>query len=338
MSLPRILITPMVGLISYSYIKTFKDLRKSINLYLLISLLACLSLPFQMIFGEISWFNNSSFRGGLVRYASLFGNLTAFGIAGGLSLILLLYSNFNKTLKITLIIIFIFSLIISLQKTGLVNIFLSIIIYSIISKKLSLLIRYSVFFVFITYLIICISLYFFTDSILVKYIESIFLNTLNVSLVNIDGVAKDSFTISENILDRIIKHPLEVFDEYGYISLFFGMGVLGGGGSLGISGPQAHNSFFDLLFVGGPMNLFFMIGIIISAFYTTIRILKKCFLTNDQRNIINALLSFLILYIINLPFNSGLLFQPNVSVMFWIFVFFLSRIVSQQKIPFRFSH
>ena len=108
-----------------------------------------------------------------------------------------------------------------------------------------------------------------------------------------------------------------MIEEYGNIVYFFGVGLQGGAGTLGIIGPDghygsAHNSFGDLFFMGGiPYFLIF-----INLYFTV----QYKLYNNRKKNNVSLLLFMLnILFLANLMV-SGAIFQPAISILFWISV------------------
>jgi O-antigen ligase len=115
-----------------------------------------------------------------------------------------------------------------------------------------------------------------------------------------------------------MEHPGEVYDVVGDHGILIGGGILGGGGAFGIESAQAHNSFFDLLFSGGVLFLVLFLFIL----YELLRYyyLKKSSLNKIEANNSLVIFYFLFLYLIHMPFNSGGVFHPNHSILFWIFI------------------
>lgn len=306
---PRLILTPIFGFISPLFINTQVKLRKLIGLYIFLSVFFCLSLYFQMIIGPISWFADSASRGGLTRFSSLYGNVTAIGISGSLALIVLINFRMNFFLKFFSSLIIVSSLLLSLQKAAIMGIVVIVLIGLINNFK----IKY--FFYFILFFILTYILLLMSPPLIKDYV--------NVSLVNTFGFtpfANDvevySLSTETELKGRFLEHPTEVFDVVGFKGILFGGGILGGGGAFGIESAQAHNSFFDLLFSGGILFLSLFIYIL----YHLIKFYKNQLkLTNSlARENSKVIFNFLLLFLIHMPFNSGGVFHPNHSILFWV--------------------
>jgi hypothetical protein len=306
---PRLILTPTLGFIAPLFIDSNLKLRRLIGIYLGLSVFFCLSIYFQMIIGPISWFADSASRGGLTRFSSLYGNVTAIGISGSLALIVLIYYKMNKLLKFICGIIIVTSLLLSLQKAAIMGIVVCIFIYIFSSFNIK-----KLFF----FLLLNIFMY-----LLISNSPTLIKDYINVSLVNTFGFtpfAKDvevySLSTETELKGRLMEHPGEVYDVVGDYGILIGGGILGGGGAFGIESAQAHNSFFDLLFSGGVLFLVFYLFIL----YELLRYyyLKKSSLNEIEANNSLVIFYFLFLYLIHMPFNSGGVFHPNHSILFWI--------------------
>jgi hypothetical protein len=306
---PRLILTPTLGFIAPLFIDTNLKLRKLIGLYLGLSVFFCMSIYFQMIIGPISWFADSASRGGLTRFSSLYGNVTAIGISGSLALIILIYYKMNKILKLLCGIIIVTSLLLSLQKAAIMGIVVCIFVFIFSSFNIKKILFFLLLSIFMYFIIL-------SSPPLIK-------DYINVSLVNTFGFtpfAKDvevySLSTETELKGRLMEHPGEVYDVVGDYGILIGGGILGGGGAFGIESAQAHNSFFDLLFSGGVLFLVLFIFIL----YELIRYyyLKKSSLDGIEANNSLVIFYFLLLYLIHMPFNSGGVFHPNHSILFWI--------------------
>ena len=97
-----------------------------------------------------------------------------------------------------------------------------------------------------------------------------------------------------------------------------GVGVFGGAGIFGFEGSSPHSGFLDLVTIGGPLFLLIFLIIFIKTqlfFYNNIRygLNKSFFLSN-------------LLFFANMLFISGTVFQPSISIFFWLsFAYYMNQ-------------
>ena len=129
-------------------------------------------------------------------------------------------------------------------------------------------------------------------------------------------VASDSPTLSfEQLYKRLTYWLATGFENYGNNVYLFGIGVKAGAGIMGLDGFSSHNSYGDLLFMGGPLYLFIFI------------VLYSSVLLSNMKNFnigLNSLFLLLnLLFILNFLFISGSVYQPSISILFYISVAYL---------------
>lgn len=274
--------------------------------------LAAVSIPYQIFFGPISFFADSSYREGLVRYSSLAGSLTALGTLGGYSLSILLLGGdvlFKKTNKIILIIVTIIGMLASMQKAAVINIIICMAAYFFISGNNNFLSK--VINVLSFGFIICTVYFIIKQTELDLYIDSL----LNYTFSN------QSEATERDLISRIWELPSIVmqYNNIGIISIILGIGFKALAGTIGLPHyPMAHNNYFDLLFSGGIFHL-------ITFFILLINIPKKVVLKKIKKiklNFIDRSYTLLIfLFLVNMFIGASTFYQP-ISCIFIFFVVF----------------
>ncbi len=89
--------------------------------------MSAVTVFYQALLGPIDWFALPTVRNGTLRYASLVGNLTALGFVGGLALPFCYFLFKNPVAQGSMVAIVMLGLILSLQKSAILNIFIFLI-------------------------------------------------------------------------------------------------------------------------------------------------------------------------------------------------------------------
>ncbi|WP_193065270.1 O-antigen polymerase [Oceanobacillus oncorhynchi] len=291
----------------YSYVFVKKVLRT----LCMFMTLASLTVPYQILFGPISFFTEPSIREGVVRYTSLAGSLTALGTLGAFSLVILLFSDnylFNRKTRNILIVLLVLGMLMSLQKAAIVNIIICFSIYLLINGKVNFIKRILAvvtlcFLVYGIYLI-------FRESLFGFYIESLFSFSFDEGS---SGVEKDLFS-------RLWERPYGVmeYNNIGIFELLTGVGFSSLGGIMGLNSLQSHNNYFDLIFSGGLFYFGITLCLILSIPVKVI--LKK--IRGLSINIIDrTYCAFIILFLINMAIGAASYYQP-ITAVFLFFILF----------------
>jgi len=273
-------------------------LRLILILYILIILCGALSMFYQVFFGPVSWFPDASERDGLIRYSSILGNLTILGVAGAFSLPAIYFLINSRILKVFFLVFIGTGMLLTLQKAAVANIliFLTIIIFEELREKNLKKILYAVSVIL-----------FFSGFVIYFEFDYIVSSVNNLLRVNDEFLYTD-VSFYQSVVDRIWNLPSKLFLEYGMEGMIFGVGLIGGGGVLGFEDlPMAHNVFFEFLFIGGILYLIafcFLVCISVNNFFKAKHEIKP-FLS-----LYNAAFYILIIFLINLPFSSGIQYQP----------------------------
>jgi hypothetical protein len=308
----RLLFAPMIVFVVAKMPWTETRIEKILLTFSLITAVGCLSLPYQVFFGEITWFAESSMRAGFVRFASLFGSLTTIGMVGAIGVISTLFlgkvSNFQKAL---LLICIVTGLALSLQKAAVVNLVLAIVLSLYFANRE---VRSK-----ITQIFFGLALVIFLGLPLIPDIQSIASATVQNFRFDENSESTGDVTVGESLLERTIDRPRNAIQSYGYEYLLTGVGIIGSAGALGLPEAEStHNTLADNALTGGVLNLSILLWLLYVMGREVMRpIPSKSVLSNNQYACARAVY-FLVLF--NLPFVSGMLLQPNISLLFYFFL------------------
>lgn len=316
--IPRILLMPMMCFIIFSNLKHERYYRDLLKVILACFALGSLSILYQFIFDPISWFAPPATRGVLVRFSSILGSLTVFGTIAGYFFILIfspanLLNTFSKRMLIFLIMMI--GIAVSLQKTAIFIViisFITLLIYNIRTHGLKIKTNHLLLilsFLFITPLLIAL------NPEIQKYISTLLiistgidLSSYSSSIVSITDVRTSTIS-SYEIGMRLYGFGYNLYEQYGNFIWFFGVGLKGGAGVMGMDGYSSHNGFLDLLAMGGPL---YLTSFLLLYLHTQ----KKLY--NNINNKLSATFFLLncVFFIVAVP-TAGAVFQPSVSIIFW---------------------
>ena len=307
---PRMIIMPLT-LIFFLNLVSFKDqFKKLINLLIIFSIIAALSLIYQVYNGPLDILVDSSTRLGLDRYASTFGSLTIYGSAVGIVTLLVLRSNFNIFLKVFIITLFLASAFVTLAKAAILNVIITTIIslfFIKIDKKILL-----VFFIISGLIFI----YFLFPDIGIYYNKSI--QTLGFSSDKIDVSSNSSFVYQ--FLKRFF-YSTEYLSNFNIIDIFFGYGLIGGQGVFGLAYSftgTTHNQYMDLYLIGG-------VFLFLNVVFLVICVMLELNKLKIKDPLAETFLFCNIIAIINMFFFNGFLYQPVTSFVFWLSIVYVLK-------------
>lgn len=279
--------------------------------YVFYIVLAGFSIFYQMRYGAISWLPDSSERAGLVRFSSLAGSLTSFGVMAGLALPFIFEFFSGKVFRIFILLFVISAMLSTLQKAAMVNIGLFF-LYVFLAGSMRNKFFYSI--IFFTLVIVSLSLaYYFNISYVVATIE----NTLRVN-----GGGNTDVGLVQSIVDRLWLLPSVAYEKHGISGLIFGVGVAGAAGALGLpSYPMSHNGLFDLLFVGGFVYFSFFIILYVVMIMKSLGYKKGCSEFNGK--VLNLCVFSIVYIFINSVFSGVLFYHPYGGLIFYSILAFL---------------
>lgn len=293
----------LVLVLGFSDVRRF---RKILRFYVFFLLLCCFSVFYQIKFGAVSWFAEASYRDGLVRYSSLAGSLTILGVAGGLALPFAYFLIEGKVVKYAVLVFIAIGMLVSLQKAAVINlmIFSALVFLSLLRRgKLGLVM------LLVGGVVSFVALLYYFD---VSYAVSVVNNVFRI------GAAKEvhsDYSISESILSRLWGLPSVVLDYHGPFSLIFGVGLAGGAGVFGNEEfPMSHNAILDYLFIGGIPYLLISLIAIVYAFRACAVCIRRDY---SNEAVHRSCLWFFVIFLANMPFASGIQFQPVLGGAFY---------------------
>lgn len=297
----------------------FNGLEFLLSLFLILSCLSSFSFFYQYYYGAISWFNDAgSPRGGVERYSSSFGSLTIYGTVVGISLVIAFYKNINSFYKFFIFLVIIAGCVLSMQKAALVNVIIASFFWLLINGRVFTIIK-SLFFSFLLFFISYLYL-LNAASFLRIYVDAFLVNTFGFEVFGSNVVRSDSISV-DKFVERIFGYDIQIFfNKYNEVELFVtGIGALGAGSAMGIEGHQAHNSFIDMLFMGGIGFLFVFLFLFSMVQYELMKM-------KNRHRVSKMFLVCNFVFIINFFGASIMPFHPVTSFVFWlsfVFVFFI---------------
>jgi hypothetical protein len=294
-----------------AYVVLSWELKKPFVLITFFFFLAALSLILQVFIGPILWFAEASERAGGIRFASLVGSLTSYGVMVGVPILAALFF-FNRVIGFFIVSVLIAGALISLQKAAMASVVMSL----VIAWWLRLFTIAVVFKVIISVLVACLPLYlFFHENTQIQAIANYFIGTLTA---DVELTSDDSFSLS--MFDRLTHLPMTAAQFFGVKTLLFGAGAFGASGTLGYPEiPMAHNGIIELILVfgyivGGGIVIFMLYGFWKSIYF----LLKRPIDVNFERIFLH---SCYVIWFVNYIFSGGVLFHPVGAAIFWVIVF-----------------
>ncbi len=312
-SLPRLLLMPVSALIFFCLYNINKLLYGKLLLfvYLVFIIIGSLSMILQIYIGPIGWFADyGSPRGGFERFSSFLGSLTIFGTSVQFGILIALMFIRGLFYKLLVIFVLLIGSAMSLQKAAFVNVMLVFLIYFLVLNRLSFSrVAAGAFFLCMLTSIFILLNFLYPGNFVASYIDVLLVNTLGFQLFTEHVIAIDDGLTSDRIIERFGILALDIFELHDpLIASVFGIGVIGAGSGMGISGPQAHNTLLDILFMGG----FIYLGSFLFLFKYLFLLMNR---NTDQISKFYCLA--LILFAVNLPFTSSFIYHPVTSFIFW---------------------
>lgn len=308
----RLFLAPLIAFVVSKMLWTKTRIEKILLIFSLIAAGGSLTLLYQFLFGEITWFAESSARAGFARYASLFGNLTAIGMVAAIGIITTLFvEKINVLLKSLLLTSLLIGLALSLQKASVANLVLAL--------GLSLLFADRERRAKIAKIIVGVALIISIGLSFLPEIQNIALATIQNFRFDENIVQNEDDTVGVSIMRRTMDLPYDAISAYGYEYLLTGVGVIGSAGTLGFpEAPSTHNSFSDSILTGGVLNLTVMLCLLYLMGREVMRPIPNVSVLSNNQYACARAVYFLI--VLNLPFVSGILFQPNSACLFYFFM------------------
>jgi hypothetical protein len=310
----RMLLAPSIVILMYSLVTSVEKLRYILKFYTIFIFVAALSIILQHFLGQFEFLSTAygAPRHGLIGYASITGNITSYAPTITIASILI-FMNKSKLYLFKSIFIAIISAaaILTMGKSGLMNVALNILILSFLSFKFR---EYRVIVYFAFFVLIGIlasnTIYFAIISLIVN---STGLEILGFKL----STAIEFQELLPRITDRLFGRFI-IFDNFSLFDTIFGIGIKGGSGALGIINTgTSHNTYIDTFIIGG---FIFLTIFLIMILYVQSRLLKNYNLYNDTISYSLFLANFM--FLINMFLLNGSTFHPVISFIFWISIMY----------------
>ena len=330
--IPRALLMITVTFILFMNVKYDYQVVNIIKILLFCYVIGALTIIYQIFFGHIPWFVQYVGRANMIRYPSILGSLTIYGSVSGYPVIMILsrLQIIRKFLnKILLLTIVMSATFFSLSKTGVMMLVISFCVLILMNRKfvISKIFRITTFLYTFIIIIIGIALIYNVQE-LQNYYNAAVTHTFGANNLFADSssVLIDSPRVSiDHVMHRLFYWTIGMIDIYGDMVYFTGVGLQGGGGTMGIHNySMAHNAFGDLFFMGGVPYLFIFLALYSFTQYTHFV---------NRRNMISRMLFMLnILFLTNMVIASGTVFQPSISAPFWLSVVYANIINSRKRL------
>jgi O-antigen ligase len=230
----------------------------------------------------------------------------------GIALLIVTVIGLGKKLKYMLVSVLIFGGVMSMQKAAVVNLVLYLIACLFFLGRRNIFL--SIFLLTIPIVLMSVVAYLYQESLVSLYYQEFIFNSLGVNLFNNDQLVKSTVLDRENMVERLMGiHLDEIFGSHHPVVLVLvGIGVSGAGGGMGLPEfPQAHNTYWDLLFMGGIGYL----GIFLALFF-----LVNKRLTSRGDRLSRLLFVSNLMFAINSFSSSASIYQPVLSMLFWFSV------------------
>ena len=266
------IIMPVTLIIFINLFTKKNEFIKIINLLIIFSIFASISLIYQVYFGPLEFLVDSASRSGLERYPSTFGSLTIYSAVVGIITLLVIRQEINFFFRLLIIILFLVSSFLTLAKAAIVNIIL-VTFFSLFFLK----IRYKFYFIFLTLLSLLLIYYLFPK--LGLYIKSS-IEILGIGSEGIDTVSSGS--LYQQFLKRFF-YSTHYLLQFEINQIFFGFGLIGGQGVFGLPYSftgTTHNQFMDLYLIGG---VFLFLNIVFITFCLMLELHKMKKMITWQR-------------------------------------------------------
>ena len=306
---PRMILMPLTFIIFVNLTSSKNQFNKLIDILIIFSIIASISLIYQVYNGPLDFLVESHTRMGLDRYASTFGSLTIFGSVVGIVTLLVVKKDLNIFLKFFIITLFLTSAFITIAKAAIINVLIvtvfSIFFFKIKYKKLLLLL-----------ITLGLSLVYISFSEIGTYMIKTIQTLGFTSSGEIDVSSNSSFMYQ--FLKRSF-YSVHYLSDFNIVNLFFGFGLIGGQGVFGLPFSftgTTHNQLMDLYLIGG-IFLFLNVILIIICLMLELNKMRK------KDSIADTFFFCNIIALINMFFFNGFIFQPVTSFVFWLSIVYV---------------
>lgn len=304
--------------------------KKLTMIYLSFNIASCLFLFFSVYYQNNTFLQNDYFsfkiRDGLERYSTLYGSVAQTGYSISAALIIVMMLNIKNKYKMIIISILCLGSCLSLSRAGYYNIFLALIIFTIVNpNNYTEKIKSIGYYLLSIFVVSPFILYLFG---LFGYYNHFIFNVFKFNIIGTDYYTSINPPAIANIFDRIyfsvFNNLILVFkgNLYSLTDLILGYGYQGLGISLGIFQADniiyIHNGLYEILISGGVIFfVLFLILIFLSLFalYKFDKSIGNSEFLYYNRMFIAALVVILINIIL-----GGSIIHPNLISFFWMII------------------
>lgn len=298
---------------------TDENIAYILRVYVVVYVIASWSYIFQVQFGAVEWFSDEPMeRGSVLRYSTTLGSGNIYGIGVGVALLLASVLKFGLVTRSFIICSLMMGSILSMQKASLVNVVVWAAVYILIfDRKIAIK-------VLIGTLVLILLAYSFAyqypQTFFSMYFQEFVFNSIGINLFDNGQLVKSTVLDSENLVERLLGvNTIEIMQAHDLaLLLTMGIGTTGAGGGMGMPEyPQAHSTYWDLLFMGGFGYLVIYLSLLASILY-------KLYAMNSQLS--KLLFWSVVLFSINAFAASAAIFHPILALPVWIGLLVVSRI------------
>lgn len=311
------------------YVRDFQTLAAAVIGIAIFMAIGNLSVPWQMMFGEMKWLGSDYKRGGFDRYASVLGNVTAIGISAGFYFAIVLILMRPGLWKMLMGLAIVVAAIASLSKAAIFN--LAIPVVTLVG--LNFFPRFRVFHKFpframagFTLLVVGVV----SIAILVPSVRGrVLVSLASFGVSSQEAVLVDDVDVGTSFHERLFQHPGKVFFNLDRVR--GPTGHLTGAG-FGMSStalvPQpdelsimAHNQLVEFWALGGVFYLLVFLAFLALVALRLLSLVGFCYRhgLDRQRLFFTCMIVVMVSYVANLPFANGLTYQPTQALIFWLF-------------------
>ncbi len=293
-------LTPFVvtGILLLSRIAE-RDVARISSVFLVVVVLAALSIVYQVLFGPVSWFAEPGERAGLQRYASLLGSLTVYGVAAPIALLCAARYVRSATAFSLIALLLLVTGVMSLQKAFVAGL--------VIALPFCLLLRgrRGVSGLAVAGAGSALAGLLLAPADVLDYVEVAWRYFTDPDMQTGD------VAIGTSVFDRLITYPRELVALHGAASLAMGIGLRGGSGIFGFEDfPMAHNALIDFMIIGGVPYLLYGLYFLVAPILMCVsfpRLVRHGMVARNDALFASGLCA---VFIANVPFSSGIQFHP----------------------------
>lgn len=291
-----------------------KEIKTFMNIWSYVVIIGALTAIYQFLGGSIDWLVRDyiAIRGDLIRYKTILGEPNIGGMAAAVILIYTFLNWNRKVLQVCCVIFAIILLILSISKAAFGALAIGYFLIAILSYKKLFKVRINKIYLFgfiMSFCTLIVVLFFMKGSYqgISNYVSEAI-----KSFTGANSAAENSAL--EELLERLFGITAGI--DWRNLSIF----QLIFGGSFGIAGSAAlqynaqailpHNSYIEVLLVGG---VFYLIILILIIVFTLLN-LYKLNIEISFKKALYVVYLLLIAYMIGYP----VIYEPIMGSLFWL--------------------